>query len=315
MKHQNEFTAYLQSKDLAASSITHYTDYTDKFFKHIGKQAEQVQKKDVLKHLQYLKDRKGYENITRRNHLLALNHYFTFLYQSERVAENPCLLIKIRGTQKTSLYNIFTAEALEQLYDNYYHCFIRTYDDSHMPQNQRKNCLLSRERNGALLSLLVHQGTTTKELDTLLLDDLDLIKATVKIQGGKKSNERTLPLNAPQIGLLMHYTENIRPQLLEYHTAESNKLFLPLPEYSKRTTSNDTIMHVFKPLTKHVKSIEPAFLNFKQVRASVITLWLKTVGLRKAQYLAGHRYISSTERYQPNNLQGLTADINKLHPF
>jgi len=312
---QAEFTAYLQRKDLAESSITHYQSYAELFLKWVKKEAEQVTKADILKHLEYLKKRKRQQNITRRNHLLAINHYFTFLYEQEEVTENPCLLLKIRGTQKKSLYKIFTAEQLEQLYDSYYQLYVRNYDDSHMPKNQRKQSALSKERNAAILSLLLNQGTTTKELDTLLIQDLDLIKATVKIRGGKKSNERILPLKAEQIGLLMHYTQNLRPQLAEYSTIESNKLFLPLPEFSRQTTDKDNLMHVFKPLTKQLKSIEPNFLNFKQTRASVITLWLKTVGLRKTQYLAGHRYISSTERYLPNNLEGLTNDIAKLHPY
>lgn len=315
MRQKTEFTNYLQRKDLAQSSITHYQAYAEQFLKWVGKEVTEIKKADVLKHLEYLKKRKHQQNITRRNHLLAINHYFTFLYEKEEVTENPCLFLKIRGTKKTTLYKIFTAEQLEQLYDSYYQLFVRNYDDSHIPKNQRKQSALSKERNAVILSLLLNQGTTTKELDTLLIQDLDLIKATVKIRGGKKSNERTLPLKAEQIGLLMHYTQNIRPQLLEYHTEANNKLFLPLPDYSKQQTDNNSLMNVFKPLTKQVKSIEPTFLNFKQTRASVITLWLKTVGLRKAQYLAGHRYISSTENYLPNNLEGLTNDIAKHHPF
>jgi hypothetical protein len=69
------------------------------------------------------------------------------------------------------------------------------------------------------------------------------------------------------------------------------------------------------PLSRQVKSIDKQFFNFLQVRASIITFWIKTQGLRKAQYLAEHRNISTTEAYLPNNLDGLIDDINKLHPF
>jgi len=47
----------------------------------------------------------------------------------------------------------------------------------------------------------------------------------------------------------------------------------------------------------------------------VITHWLKLHNLRKVQYMAGHRYISSTESYKANNLDGLKEDIAKFHPF
>jgi integrase/recombinase XerD len=74
-------------------------------------------------------------------------------------------------------------------------------------------------------------------------------------------------------------------------------------------------MHVFKPFAKQVKEIDKNFLSFNQIRASVITNWLKVHGLRKTQVLAGHRYISSTEKYKANDLQQLTEDISKLHPY
>jgi site-specific recombinase XerD len=315
MSNKEEFTAYLQGKNLAASSITHYISYVELFFNRVKKEDIQVTKADILKHLEYLKNRREQQNITRKNNLIALNHYFTWLYKKGEISENPCFLLKIRGTKKKTLYKTYNPEELDSLFDNYYQVFVRGYDDSHIPKNQRRQSALSKDRNALILSMLIYQGTTTKEIDKMLLEDIDFMKATIKIQGGKKSNERVLPLKATQIGLLMHYLQNIRPKLMEYHTAETDKLFLPLPEFSRKNTDNDTMMHVFKPLTAQVKSIDKQFLNFKQVRASVIACWLKTLGLRKAQYLAGHRYISSTEQYLPNNLEDLTEDINKLHPF
>lgn len=321
MKNDKEFTAYLQSKNLAQSSINHYTDYTSKFFAYTQKEAEQVEKKDVLKYLQYLQNKKGYENITRRNHLIAINHYFTFLLKAEQVANNPATLIKIRGTHKRHLYKTYTPEELEQLYDNYYHTFIRNFDAlCYAPKlggiqvNQREQTFLSRQRNYIMLGFLVYQGLTTKEIERITLNDIDTNKATVKIAGAKKSNERTIPLNASQIGALINYIENIRPQFFTYCT-ESERLFFALPESSKQKTSSQNLMHTFKPLTKQVKTLEKNLVNFRQVRASVITHWLKTYGLRKAQYYAGHRYISTTERYLPNDMESLTDDIAKYNPF
>lgn len=319
---KEDFTAYLQSKNLSPATITHYSWHIGLFLAWIEKEEIQVTKPDILKYLEYLKTQRNLENVSRKVALIALNNYFTFLYRSEAIPANPCLLLKIRGTKKRTLHKTYSPEELERLYDNYYLLFVKNFDErcyasklGGIPANQRKQSLLSRERNAAILSILIYQGTTTKEIDKILLQDIDLAKATIKIRGGKKSNERTLPLKAQQIGLLMRYLQNIRPQLLEYFTTDNNYLFLPLPEYSKKETGNKNLMHIFKPLTTHIKSIDKTFLNFKQVRASVITQWLKTEGLRKAQYLAGHRYISSTERYLPNQIEGLINDIDKLHPF
>lgn len=312
---KEEFISYLQSKNLAPSSVAHYVRELALFLAWIDKEEIQVNKPDVLKYLEYLKNKRNLENISRSRVLNSLNHYFTFLHQQEQITENPCLLLKIRGTQKTSLYRTFSPEELQTLYDNFYLLFVRDYDHSHIPKNQRRQSSLSKQRNAVILNILINQGTTTKEIDKILLKDLDLMNATLKIRGGLKSNERILQLEATQIGVLMNYLQNIRPKLEEYHTKESEKLFLTLPEYSKQRTDSPNLMHVFKPLVKQLKSIEPNFLSFKQLRASVLTNWLKNQSLRKVQYLAGHRYISSTEKYLSNNLDGLINDIDKLHPF
>lgn len=37
--------------------------------------------------------------------------------------------------------------------------------------------------------------------------------------------------------------------------------------------------------------------------------------LRKAQYLAGHRHVSSTESYKQQVLDELQVDVKKFHPF
>lgn len=311
-----EFNSYLQGKNLAPSSIVHYVRELALFLAWIDKEEIQITKPDVLKYLEHLKNKRNVANISRARILNALNHYFTFLYKNEHITQNPCALLKIRGTQKKSLYRIYTPEELQTLCDNFYHFFVRGYDNTHIPKNQRRQSDLSRQRNAVIVNILINQGTTTKEIDTIELCDLDLTKATLKIRGARKSNERILSLEATQIGVLINYLQEIRPQLLECcQDKESQRLFLPLPMFSKKATDSKTIMSAFKPLVKQVKTIDTNFLNFEQVRASVLTNWLKVHGLRKTQVMAGHRHISTTEKYKANDLQQLSDDINKLHPF
>lgn len=310
------FTIYLENKGLAPLTQEQYFLALHLFFTKTKKEDIQVAKPDILKHLEYLKKKRGQQNITRRNHLIALNHYFTFLYQNGQISENPCLFIKIRGTNKKKLHKIYTPEELDGLFDNYYLFFVRGYDDSrHRHEGQRRYSTLYRQRNALIVSILFNQGATTSEIEKIETDDIDFIKATIKIRGGKRLNERILPLKATQIGLFLNYLQNIRPKLLEYQTNESDKLFLPLPAISYKKTDNEMTRGIFTPLSAQMKTIDKQFINFQQVRASVITFWIKTQGLRKAQHLAGHRYICTTEKYLINDLENLTDDINKLHPF
>ena len=310
------FINYLESKGLAKLTQKQYLFALQIFFNQAKIEDIQVTKPDILRHLEYLKKRKGLQNVTRKNHLIALNHYFTYLYENEQITANPCLLLKIRGTNKKQLHKIYTPEELEQLFDAYYQLFVRNYDDSRCRyEKQRHYSFLYRNRNALIVSILFNQGTSTSEIEKIQLNDIDLVKAQITIKGGLRGKERTLPLKATQIGLFMNYLQNIRPQLLEYQTQETENLFLALPAINYKTTDNEMNRGIFKPLAEQIKNIDKQFLNFQQIRASVITFWIKTQGLRKAQHLAGHRYIFSTEKYQINNLDGLIDDINRLNPF
>ena len=310
------FTEYLEQKDFAEKTITAYVKYTEQFLAWIKKEDIAVTKPDVLMFLEYLKNKRGLQNAFRRHYLDALKHYFDFLQTDGQTDQNPCSLLKIRGQKRKTLYKIYTPEELEQIFDSYCVLFVKNCDDSRIPPNRKKQTALSKERNAVILSVLINQGATTEEIERIELNDVDLIKATLKIRSRQHSNERTIPLKATQIGLFISYLQNIHPQMLEYQTKESDKLFLPLPNGGKKKTNTRTeLRYAFHALTNLLKSIDKQFVNFKQLRASVITCWLKTSSLRKAQYLAGHRYVSSTESYRQNSLDSLIDDINSMHPF
>ena len=66
---------------------------------------------------------------------------------------------------------------------------------------------------------------------------------------------------------------------------------------------------------KAIQKENPEILHAKQIRSSVITYWLKTYNLLQVQYFAGHKYVSSTERYQLNNLDNLQDKLEKYHPL
>ena len=314
---KREFINYLESKNHTPVTIDFYTKCVERFFEQVKKEDLNVTKPDILSHLEHLKSSRKMQNSTRKSRLTALNHYFTFLYQNEKITENPCLFLKIRGTKKRTLYRTFTTEELDQLFDNFYHSFVRCSDERHLPQRLQQLTELTKTRNALILSVLIYQGVVSTEIHKIELCDLNLTKGTIKIRNCKRHNTRILPLKPSQIGFFINYLQNIRPRLLEYRKTETEKLFVMLPEISRDKNLNftPTMLHIFKRLAKKIRTIEHKFIDFRQLRTSVITNWLKTDGLRKTQYFAGHRWISSTEAYLPNNLDNLTNDINRLHPF
>ena len=106
----------------------------------------------------------------------------------------------------------------------------------------------------------------------------------------------------------MEYTLKIRAELLAESNKETDLLFT-----SKGAGNHlqNAIQKLLQKLKKKHKEIE----SLKQIRASVITHWVKNYNLREAQYFAGHRYVSSTEAYLINGLDDLQEEIEKYHPI
>lgn len=299
-----EYTNYLETKNLAKSTQKEYILKLNSFLIWLAKEEVQVTKNDVLNYLEHLKDKKNNKNSTRAIVLIAIRTYFTFLLKNDYILTNPTSFLKIRGTQTKKLYHTYSNEELDTIYDDYYNFYIRNFEPSkYWSKHAEELIILKRERNHTILGILIYQGVQTGELKNIKLDDVDLRKAAIKISSTHQAKERILSLNAVQIGTLINYIQNVRHKLTTTHT----DLLFDFESHNY----NDIIKH----LTHQLKKIDINFINFRQIRSSVITNWIKTENLRKAQYLAGHRNIYSTECYLQNNLDSLIKDIAKHHPF
>jgi|TARA_B110000967_G_C18870439_1_gene555102 site-specific recombinase XerD len=162
---------------------------------------------------------------------------------------------------------------------------------------------------------MIHQGLTTPEIAKLTVNDLKLKAGKMYIAGSRKSNERTLELKSHQIIELMEYQYTTRKELLNYQETATDLLFLAVPSAGKQKAAGEGNLQIWKSLTKEIKEQHSDFINFKQVRTSVITHWLKQYNLRQVQDMAGHRYVSSTEAYLVNNTEDLQKDVDQYHPF
>lgn len=310
------FIKYLQSKDFTQNTQKSYCRHVNDFLKWYDKDAINCNKKDIIKYLEHIKATRKQSNRTRSLIVVALNHYFTFLITGHTLTQNPCTLIKIRGVNKKVRCNIFSSDELEQLCDDFYHYFIAAYDEQQIKKmcHNRLHILLSRQRNYAMLTILAYQGLQIHELPLIKISDVNINKGTIKITATNVGAERTLPLKAAQIGSLINYLQNVRPQFLALG-GDSDKLFLLLPDNKKNTARDNNLIAAHKKLSAQIRTINKSFINFRQIRASVIAHWLRNEGLRKTQWLAGHRHIHATERFVQNNMEELTSDIAKFNPF
>ncbi|MGY0426813.1 MAG: hypothetical protein ACWIPI_08305, partial [Polaribacter sp.] len=117
---------------------------------------------------------------------------------------------------------------------------------------------------------------------------------------------RTLELKSWQVIELLEYVKEFREEIKTRRKVDGERLFIP-----NNARLGNTIQYILEKL----KRINHKVTNGNQIRASVITNWLKQYNLRQVQVLAGHRYISSTERYLTDDLESLHEIVNNFHPI
>jgi len=279
-----------------------YTNYISSFIRQIQDEnlkPEEVRYNDILAFIEHLKEQeKSTRNIN--VHLTTLRHYYNFL----DININPAEGIFLKGTQRHIPKDLLEEKDLKEIYENY-----PVYTDKD-------------KRNKAILGLLINQAPTTEELHKLEPKHLLLDKGKIIISGGKRSNQRTLKLQSYQILELHNYIENIRPEIIKnIHQKRparkpdkinrqrlNQQLFISL---NGNTQIKNSLLHMFRALKKKYPNIKHA----KQIRMSVITNKLKTHNLREVQYFAGHKWVSSTERYKLGNIEDLKKQVNKYHPL
>lgn len=311
---QKDFTDYLLMKGFSSKTIKSYLQDVDKFLQWTKEQTipqEFIVYGDVLHYIQTMRGKVSQRTISTK--VNSLKHYFNYLEGIEVLEGNPTTQIRIRGVKRKKLYDILTKQELESLYNNFE---LRQRDDKNQNQNWFKASQLVSKRNKVVLGLMVYQGLNTNELGELNEKDVKLREGKIYIAGSRKSNERELNLESHQVLDMMEYQLKTRPELLKLGGKESEKLFVSTGVSDR---FNNIMQKLIKKLNKQNSkaSGEPArtVSSARQIRTSVITHWLKLYNLRQVQYMAGHRYVSSTESYLINDLDDLTDEINKYHPI
>ncbi len=177
------------------------------------------------------------------------------------------------------------------------------------------------KRNKVILGLLIYQAVTTGELHRLEVGHIKLKEGRVYIPGHGRSNSRTLTLEAAQLLDLQEYLLVIRPRMLANLKAyrpgrkpdKINPVIYERLFFSENGSNNikNSLLHLFRAIKRRYPKITSA----KAIRSAVIAEWLKTKDIRIVQYMAGHRWVSSTERYNAFNLQDLKDSLKRHHPL
>ncbi|TRX46294.1 tyrosine-type recombinase/integrase [Fulvivirga sp. M361] len=297
---ENAFINYLLRKGYSARTAKSYQEDVNRFSAWINKEnttLEEIRYADVLHYVQSMRHRVDQSTIS--GAVNSLRHYFKHHIQQGTLTDNPTDQIEIKGVKKNRVYDVLEPLELEQMY----HQFIIT-----PLTTKHKLKDLEKQRDTVMLGLLVYQGITVQELMDLRPEDIKLRQGTIAIPGGRKSNSRELKLEAVQILDIQEYLSKTRNEILQAINKESEQLFVSIG-------ASSTLYPTLRKFTNTIRKQTPRIKDLHQIRASVIVKWLKNYNLRQVQYMAGHRFVSSTEKYKLNDLRDLQEDINKFHPM
>jgi integrase/recombinase XerD len=288
---KTNFTDYLKSREHTPRTINSFNRVAVIFLNWLQREqisVEQVRYQDILLFMKHCQ-----KQVTQRTVQLYLNvirHFYDHQIELGKTEVNPVTGIKVQGVKRKALHHIFRPEELHAIYNSY-------QDES-----------LKGKRNKIMLSLLVYQGVKTEELIKLEVQDVKLREGKIEIPGGAKSERRLLQLESHQVLEFYDYVNNTRKEILTKSGQKTDRLFVSV-------AGGNDLHNYMTGLMVRLRKQNKLLVNAKQLRASVIVKWLKMYNLRKVQYMAGHRYISSTESYQQSEMEGLTEEVNKFHPL
>jgi integrase/recombinase XerD len=305
------FKTYLKELGNGESTIRQKSNYTGYFLNWLESERLQPQEtryNDLLNFIDYCKlESNSKKQINSK--LRSIRNFYEYLKKQSRKLSgpdiiNPATNLHLRGSRHKIITGVIGFKELENLYQSFETCDNRS------------------KRNKIILGLLIYQAITTEELHQLEPSFVKLKEGKIWIPGNRRRNGRILELKPFQVMELHQYIAETRPAILNEITETrparkpdkinktnlENQLFISIngSEHIK-----NSLLHLFRDVQK----ITPSIVNAKQIRQSVITYWLKTHNLRQVQYMAGHKYISSTERYQMNSLYTLQSRLDRFHPL
>jgi integrase/recombinase XerD len=285
------FSQYLAGRQLSPKSIDTYQGYQSVFNTWLiaeGLESTAITYTDLLNFISHSQGR-GLTPDYIMKLLGAIRHYFNYLKYIGQIKTNPANGLYIRGQRRRIPHDLLTSDQLESMYHSF------------TPRG------LTGKRNKMMLGMLIYQGLTTHEIERLETTHLRLREGKIAIPGSSRSHGRTLPLEAHQVLALQEYMSKTRQLLLEIAEKPSDRLFVSMGSSDRLRGSIDKLMSTLRKRYEY-------FINAGQLRQSRLALWIKQYDLRQAQYMAGHKYVSSTERYQGTNLEDLQKELEKHHP-
>jgi integrase/recombinase XerD len=291
---------YLQKK-YSKSTLYSNLFLIKRFTDYYQNKAPKATFKEVLNYIEHLRKNYNLHPKTLRHCLYGVKIYFNYLLETGQRNDHPCseLFLKDKIDKQIQVDTLYSPETLETFFETY--------------QIRKKKYL--ENRNKIIISLLIYQALTVKEIAELEIQNINLEKCEIFIKASeeltaKSPQSRTLPLQAKQILLIYNYLEKDRIKLLQYNNKKETETSFILGQYGEKINPHGIgkMINETKPKTEQIKPIK--------IRQSVIANFLKKENdTRIVQVFSGHRRASTTIQYKQTEFELLQNAVNNYHPI
>jgi integrase/recombinase XerD len=288
------FKNYLKSKHFSPRTISDDLANVERFINWFGtvdqQELTQLTVPKLVEYINLLQKQEITPQVI-NGRLRSVNKYYDFL-KSEGCKVTELENIRVKGTSQKVIIDPLDYSDLEMLYNDY-----PTYRKSRLEELGKtfinyNQASLTRQ---IIVGFLVFQGLRSHELKGLEKNHINDENGTIYIAASRRSGSRELKLLANQMRPLFKYLDTL--------PADQDRLF-----------ANDIDNQLFN-LLQELRGLNHKVQNATHIRASVILHWLQLHGKRQTQYMIGHKWISSTEYYQLQDLEALRDQLNAYHPL
>lgn len=277
----DSFEGYMESLGLSEATRGIYGGYADDLTEWLegrGLLPEHASHATLAAYIGGLRA-SGQSPATLSNRLAGIRHLMGWLRKIGRINDSPADGLEVRDRARRLPPPPMAGDALERAWHGF-------------------PCGTWRQKRDRLaLSLMAMQGLGTAEVCALKVGDIDPQGGIVRVRATRKAAGRDIPISGAQLGEVIAYARGKHPSALLLCTE-----------------AGGSIAGVMQRLVREAKALGLAE-SAKQLRASRVAAWARGLGIRKAQYLAGHRYASSTERYLKADPRRLAGAVAIHHPM
>jgi len=262
----------------------------NKFFRYIHKPYLSITKEDIAQYGSYLKEQNFMPRSIER-YLCSLKKFYGYCFDNFLILVNPTDTL-VMSRILPSLPDVLTQEEALNLLEQ---------PDILTPLGLRDK---------AILETLYSTGIRLSEAVNLNVDDIDIVAGFLRVNLGKGSKDRVLPLTKSACAALKEYLTNIRPVFCKNNLSEA-ALFVGV--HVGHRIDATFVSRLVRGYARQANI--PKRVTVHLIRHSIATHLLQNgVHLTQIQKLLGHTQISITQLYTHINPKELKEAQNNYHP-